>query len=191
MSGQDQLYMPTKVGISQEMGDHHKRGHTCCGCCCDTRRAVIIGNMFMLIFTVIAAIMIIIGVEVLKGNAALMDDDVAQQELNSIPLGLVVVVVMIQAILFVFVFGIMGAIKYTKWMIFVALIGYALAFVGNILQGNIPHIILAALFAYPHFMFISELNQGIMTPDNSPTRSIVAAVCSRENEKKGGVCSRC
>ncbi len=127
---------------------------------------MIIVNMFMLNFTVIAAIMIIIGVEVLKGNAASMDDDIAKQELDSIPLGLVVVLVMIKAILFVF--GIMGAFKYTKWMIFVALIGYALAFVGNILQGNIPHIILAALFAYPHFMFISELNQGIMTPDNSP-----------------------
>jgi hypothetical protein len=123
----------------------------------------------MLLFTVIGAIMILVGAEVIKGNAGSMDDDQAQaaaQQLNSIPLGLIVVMVMIQAVLYVF--GIMGAIKYTKWMIAVALIGYALAFVANILVVNILGIILPALFAYPHFMFISELNQGIMTPDNYP-----------------------
>jgi cytochrome bd-type quinol oxidase subunit 2 len=162
----DHEYMPTKVAISQEMGGGHKRGHTCCGCCCDTRRAVIIVNIFMLISTVITAILLTLGVEAMNA----MGDDQAQQEeaqqLNSIPLGLVVAMMMIQAVLFVF--GIMGAIKYTKWMIMVALIGYALSFVVNLLSGSYLGLVLPALFAYPHFVLISEINQGIMTPDNYP-----------------------
>jgi hypothetical protein len=164
----DQGYMPTKVGISQEMGGSHKRGHTFCGCCCDTRRAVIIVNIFMLTCTVISVVTIALGAQLL--NAMGDGDDEAQQEaaqqLNSIPLGLLFAMVIIQAVFFVF--GIMGAIKYTTWMLSVALIGYTLYFVMNLLSSNFLYIGLPVLFAYPHFVLISEINQGIMTPDNYP-----------------------
>ena len=166
-------YQPAKVAVAAELVGHkyhQKQGHSCCGCCCDTRRAVIIVNIIMLCFTTLSAILIIGGVELMKGTIkTLGDDDQVQQatkEIDDLPVGLLVAMVMIQAVFFVF--GIMGAINYTKWMVIVALIGYALALVGNILTLSIFGIVLSAAFAYPHFFFLREMSQGIMTPDNYP-----------------------
>jgi hypothetical protein len=151
------------------MGFSQKQGHSCCGCCCDTRRAVIIVNLVMLCFNLLTAVSFIAGVELMEAVASQADDDQvieAGKELQSIPVGLFVALTILQAVFYVF--GIMGAINYTKWMIICAIVGYVLSFAVQLFQLNLLGMFLSGVFAYPHFFFLSEMNKNIMTPENYP-----------------------
>ena len=144
-----------------------KQGHSCFGCCCDMRRAVIIVNIIMLVLTFLTAIFTIAGVEFLRENSQLFTDDEVQEaaeELESVPLALLFVLLLVEC--FFFAFGIIGALKYVKWMVYVALAGYVLSFVANIIYLNIGALVLGALFAYPHLFFIREMDKRIMTKEN-------------------------
>ena len=139
------------------------------GCCCDTRRAVIIVNIVMLCFTLLAGISLVAGVELVDSVAAQADDDQVEEaakQLSSLPIGFFVFLIFLQAVLYVF--GIMGAINYTKWMVVAAIVGYVLSFISNLLQLSIFGMFFSGLFAYPHVFFIKEMNQNIMTPENYP-----------------------
>jgi hypothetical protein len=166
------MYMPTKMASSDDVGGmefSQKQGHSCCNCCCDTRRAVIIVNLVMLCFNLLTALSFVAGVEIMEAAAAQADDDQVIEEgkeLQSIPMGLFVALIFLQAVFYVF--GIMGAINYTKWMIICAIVGYVLSFAVHLLQLNFLGMLLSGVFAYPHFFFLSEMNQNIMTPENYP-----------------------
>jgi hypothetical protein len=166
------MYTPTKSGFEDEIGGatiSPKIGHSCCGCCCDTRRAVIIVNAVMTCFTLLSAVLMVAGVEILEAAAADADDDAVAEvgkELQSFPVGIMVVLMLIQAAFYVL--GVWGAINYKKYFVVAALCAYVLSFVINLLQLGFFGMVLAVLFAYPHVFFIKELDANIMTPENYP-----------------------
>lgn len=104
------------------------------------------------------------GIEFLEAAAKQSDDDQvinAGKQLQQIPMGLVVVLIIVQIVLHCI--GVQGAIAYKKWMVYCALGSYALNFVVNIFQFNPFGLALNVGFAYPHFYFIHEMNQNIMS----------------------------
>eukprot|EP00339_Tiarina_fusa_P019741 CAMPEP_0117016332 /NCGR_PEP_ID=MMETSP0472-20121206/12889_1 /TAXON_ID=693140 ORGANISM="Tiarina fusus, Strain LIS" /NCGR_SAMPLE_ID=MMETSP0472 /ASSEMBLY_ACC=CAM_ASM_000603 /LENGTH=184 /DNA_ID=CAMNT_0004720349 /DNA_START=46 /DNA_END=600 /DNA_ORIENTATION=- len=147
----------------------NKRGHSCCGCCCDMRRAVIIVNAIMMAVMLLAIIGLVIGVEFLEITAANADDDQVKQmgeQVASLPLGFLIVRNVLLAVLFAV--GIPGAVKYNAGMVQVACVGYAIKLVFDIQEGAIVDIIMDGFFVYPHFYFLKEMKENIMTPDNYP-----------------------
>jgi hypothetical protein len=148
-----------------------KQGHTCCGCCCDVRRAVIVVNL-------LAGTYLLMIVQWIVAVVALRDEYnytfwvlLVMNCLQLVPVGM----------------GIFGAVYYNGWFIGVASLHYTLQFLFYCNVSLYDAIDLAglidvplampidepfatavamALCAYPHFMLISEIRGGIMSPEN-------------------------
>jgi hypothetical protein len=122
-------------------GSHRtKIGHVCCRCCCDTRRAVII---------IKAVYSFLIVLDLVFGSKLVVKE------------GLDVLFLLCT------VCGTMGAIRYQRYLIGVAVLPHAIDFVMVAVYPiqmwwMIP--ILAAL-VYPHVMLIQEINDGIMSKE--------------------------
>jgi hypothetical protein len=145
-----------------------KQGHSCCGGCCDMRRAVILCNMISILF----AFLSLAGLEVLKAAIKAggeMDDDVTKQAsaaMKDFPIGVMILFMVVQCACYSM--GVLGAISFTQWQVIVALVCHAILAGINLVSFNIPGILMAGFFAYPHVFFIKELRAGIMTPENYP-----------------------
>ncbi|KAG7347459.1 hypothetical protein IV203_016164 [Nitzschia inconspicua] len=166
-------YTYHKAGLEAELGGtpqfRGKQGHSCCGCCCDTRRAVIICNLVMIVLQVLTGTFFVAGVELFEAAAKTADDDAvinAGKQLQQIPMGLVVALIILQIVLHSI--GVQGAIAYKKWMVYCALASFAMNVVVNIFQLNPVFVIFNVCLAYPHVFFIKEMNENIMTPENYP-----------------------
>jgi len=123
----------------------------------------------MIVLQIISATFLIGGIEILEAAAKNADDDQvieAGKELQQIPMGLLIVLLVLQ--LSMFGLGVQGAIAYKKWMVMCALAAYSLSFVMAVFQLSIFGMIQAGFFAYPHVFFIREMDQNIMTPENYP-----------------------
>jgi hypothetical protein len=150
--------------MQQERCKPRKQGHTCCGCCCDVRRAVIVVNL-------LAGTYLLMMVQWIFALVALRYDYnykywalLVMNCLQLVPVGM----------------GIFGAVYYNGWFIGVAALHYTLQFLFicnvswyNLAMPNdlpldepIAMAVAMALCAYPHFMLISEIRGGIMSPEN-------------------------
>jgi hypothetical protein len=79
--------------------------------------------------------------------------------------GMAVIVVAI-ALVVCYALGIFGAASFNKWLVSVALAADILNVVCSVLFGLYFAIVMWALFAYPHAVFISEASKGVMTKEN-------------------------
>ena len=161
-----------------------RRGHSCCGCCCDMRRAVIIVNIINIIFAFIG----LIGFSVLvadtkeittttDGNGSTttgtttfsgIDDDYTLGEYEIVKGFAPLVIIMVLLSMVAFSLGIVGAMRYKVWMIVVAIVVYCISAVMELLSLNLLGFAITALFAYPHFVLVSEIRRGIMTKETYP-----------------------
>jgi hypothetical protein len=156
-------------GAAMRAGKH---GHSCCGCCCDTRRAVIIVNAFMVCIMLLATVGMVIGVEFLEMTAANADDDQVKsigEQVSALPLGFLIVRNLLLAAMFAV--GIPGAVKYNPRMVQVAYAGYVIKLLFDLREGAIIDVIVDGVFSYPHFYFLKEMQENIMTPDNYPNEA--------------------
>lgn len=62
--------------------------------------------------------------------------------------------------------AILGALKYSVWMVAVGAFLFSFECVMALVRLNFLGVIMSALFAYPHFILIQEIRKGIMTPEN-------------------------
>jgi hypothetical protein len=118
----------------------------------------------MIVFQILSGTLLVAGVELFEGLAKTSTDDeviAAGEQLQQIPVGLLVILIIVQIALHCI--GVQGAIAYKKWMVYCALASYVLNFVLNIYHFNIVGLVLNVSFAYPHFFFIREINQNIMS----------------------------
>ena len=166
--------MPTAMVVEDEGGFHPrtKEGQKCCGCCCDTRRAVIVVNSIMSVLVLLSTVFLFAGVELIEAAAATADDDEvkkAGEELQQLPMGLIVATNV--CLIGLFVAGIMGAVNYNPTLVKCAASGYVLKFALDLFQVNIGGMILDGFFFYPHFFFLKEMNDNIMTPENYPNET--------------------
>jgi hypothetical protein len=143
-----------------------KQGHKFCGGCCDMRRAVAIVNAVNLVTVAIAMITFLVTHHASHNYNSYSDDSVraAMQQLSNLPVALVLTVQALQIVCGVL--GIMGAFQYNIYMVGIAAAAYVLVFVMAVIELNIEGVFIAGLFAYPHYFFIKEVREGIMTKAN-------------------------
>jgi len=93
------------------------------------------------------------------------DDEVAEAMTDAHFFTVTCILVSIK--MFASVIGIIGAVKFSICLTVIAVLAYLLqitvALIGFI---NVPVLIYAAFFLYPHFVFIKEVKQGIMSKEN-------------------------
>jgi hypothetical protein len=137
-----------------------KQGASFCGGCCDMRRAVVVVNAIMIAMIVCNCTVLLL---VSNGEVA-VDDDVVTTKLENIPKGPFLLVFVLQMTLYAI--GIWGAISLSLWQLYLVSFMYSLTFVLNLLAFNLPAVLFAGGFAYPHFILIREIKAGIMTRAN-------------------------
>jgi hypothetical protein len=116
------------------------------------------------VLQILTGTLYVAGIEIIEGATKAATDDAvieAGNKFQQIPVGLYVVLIIAQVMLHCI--GVQGAIAYKKWMIYCPLASYTLNFVISIFQINIVGVLLNVGFAYPHFFFIHEMNQNIMS----------------------------
>jgi uncharacterized membrane protein YecN with MAPEG domain len=139
-----------------------KQGHKCCGCCCDTRRAVIIVNLVNIVLLMIGMIVLIVAHNKVSPDDY-SDDKVKSQvqTFENVPLAALIAIPIV--LMLCCVAGIVGANKYNIYLVGSAAVAYCVVFIMDLIAVNIVGAIIAALFAYPHFVFIHEVRRGIMS----------------------------
>lgn len=172
-----------------------KLGHLCCGGCCDTRRAVMIVDTINAIVSVLALISVLVIKKANKiagtyiHNSATsysnyMDDDSFVQSIDEtyqlfmhsfLPLNVILVIVMIRLI--GSVIGLVGAYRYNTTFVGVTAVLYCLDIGFGIILTNVIDIILYGFMVYPHFVFIYEVNCGIMTPERYTSNEEFCCCC--------------
>jgi hypothetical protein len=144
-----------------------KRGHKCCGGCCDVRRAVIVVNCVvggLVLWGVLAVLALKTGAEHI---AMKMDDDEAIAAMNKLQdAPIVPLLIRFSIALICCVFGVLGAIQYNVWMVYVAALKLCVDIVVGLCTFNVAVVIAFSLFLYPHVFFIKEVREGIMSKDN-------------------------
>mmetsp|Transcript_27838 Transcript_27838/g.78004 ORF Transcript_27838/g.78004 Transcript_27838/m.78004 type:complete len:180 (-) Transcript_27838:194-733(-) len=145
-----------------------KRGHMCCGGCCDVRRAAIIVNIIMLCIMALGTLTIAAGLIMIKTVAEDADDDDVKQaatQLDGLPVGLPVVIMLIQ--MAGSACGIFGALNYNANLVMVAFVFHCIYTIFALARPNtIPDVILGAFFAYPHWFLYKEIKDGTMSPES-------------------------
>jgi hypothetical protein len=144
-----------------------QRSHSCCRCCCDTRRAVIVVNIISMTFAALA----VLSVSILTNDqyAAQFDDDEVQaalDEMDGAALGITIGVAVIGMICNAF--GIFGAYKFHKISTVIAGLWYFAECIRACYFYDLPSLVMAAFFLYPHVVFYQEVSKGIMSPASYP-----------------------
>ena len=143
-----------------------KQGQLFFGCCCDMRRAVVIVNVMNICFALSGIAMYYLLSR--DGFSENFDDDLTKYDLEAISnykgrailFGIVSVLCSL--------IGIYGAVQYNSWTVILAAVYYCISVLTKIVPFDLSGMLMAGLFAYPHFVFIKELNNGIMTAENYP-----------------------
>jgi len=141
------------------------------------RRAVIIVNIISVAFGVLTIPFISLGYSVLNASSDFseavtdaLDDDEAKQNFadaeGAVGASLSFLIFLTIAQLVCHSCGIYGAISYNIWLVGVSLVAYSLAFIYYLIHGIILALLLPGFFAYPHFFFIKEVKEGIMSEEN-------------------------
>ena len=142
---------------------------------------MIVVNIVKICFVSLFAILLMLDIaveDIYKENPEEYNDDELEEEveeLEKLPLGFFLFLTLVMAV--TYVFGILGAITYTPWMVYCAMVGYAISIVYDILTGGIVSLFVTGFFIYPHVMFIYEMKQMIMTPENYPNE-IYSCCCT-------------
>jgi hypothetical protein len=157
---------PTTVAVLQQH-PQHRTGHSFCGCCCDMRRAVTIINIMNAILALIFIVLYGIGSsdKAIENAQEFYDDD---SVLNNLELAQDTRGIMFGLLLTCWIgvlLGIRGAQTYTIWMVWIASIVYCCVVTVSIMVRSLPVAIVAAIYVYPHFVLIHELQRGTMSAE--------------------------
>lgn len=149
--------------------------HLYCNYCCDTRRAVLVVNVVSIVINLIVLLVVNVGFNFIINHPDEVEKDMTDQEKANLEQALhsgylEMVEAMTDAFLVVSMAmhgcGIYGALKFKKWAVATAGSAYAISFVLNLMQGSILNLILAVALGYPHYFFMKEINEGIMSDYN-------------------------
>jgi hypothetical protein len=166
------LAQPEKDGITVDATAMRtgKQGHAFFGGCCDVRRAVIIVNIISASFAFIGLVTMGSFMAATSASSSVTyDDDEVQEAMaafNEASLSMGVAIALIAIRMIANGLGIYGAVTYNIWLVGVSLLVYCFDFVMGAVTGNLIGLLMAALFAYPHFFFIKEVRSGIMSEAN-------------------------
>lgn len=73
--------------------------------------------------------------------------------------------------------AIFGAAKYNKIAIIIGAVWYVFDAIHNLVFANLGGAIMAVFFAYPHFVFWSEMRNGIMSSETYPIEKKCCDCC--------------
>jgi hypothetical protein len=129
-------------GNSGNNQNYYKRGHLCCGGCCDMRRAVIVVN-------ILEAGLLLLGIMGTIGSA----ESSAQIAIQCLKITCCIL-------------GIFGALHFNPYMTGIAAASFCFDFVRALVGNSLIGVTFSGYFAYPHFFFIKEVREGIMSKEN-------------------------
>jgi len=125
------------------------------------RRAVIIVDIIMIAMSILNFIGFAFAFQTIQDADI---DDAVKEDLTPLSLGWMVV--WQTGLVICLGFGIMGALRYNKTFVIIALIAYISTLVLDFLTSSRFDMLVDGLFLYPHVMLWQELKNGIMTPHN-------------------------
>lgn len=138
----------------------NKQGHSCCGGCCDVRRAVIVVDLVMIAFLIID----IFGIASLGLSDEPLDDDELQAALDRTNSGFKIFFFVLEIVLLSV--AIWGAVTFSAPKVGVGLGVFGIGCVMSLIEFNLPAVVTAGLFAYPHYFLYREIVVGIMSEEN-------------------------
>ena len=127
---------------------------------------MVVVNIVSLCFQVLGFFALIVGIGFVNSLSGQDIDDDEVEDLTKIPFGLYMIILIVEIALSIC--GIMGAINYNKLMVYCAMAGYVIGIIANLFSFSIAGLIMSGCFLYPHFFFVKEMNEQIMTPENYP-----------------------
>ena len=149
--------------------------HLYCHYCCDTRRAVLVVNVVSIVINLVVLLIVNVGFNFIINNPDEVEEDMTDEEKADLEHALhsgyfQMVEAMTDAFLVLSMAmhgcGIFGALKFKKWAVATAGSAYAISFVLHLMGGSFLNVILAGVLGYPHYFFIKEINEGIMSDYN-------------------------
>jgi len=169
---------PTEFGMSSAQANATPvtgEQHLYCNYCCDTRRAVLVVNVISIVINLIVLFVVNVGFNFIINHPDEVEQDMNEEEKANLEQALhsgylEMVEAMTDAFLVVSMLmhgcGIYGALKFKKWAVATAGSAYAIAFVLHLLGGSFLNVILVVALGYPHYFFMKEINEGIMSDYN-------------------------
>ena len=176
-------------------GCPRKEGHSFCGCLCDMKRACIIIDIINIFIAAMAILLFVVAwmnernnedaeidnsfraandSETINGTALWTNttdidgdevDDAYEQFVRAWRITLMVILIIS---VLSFTIGIIGSLRYSAGMVFCTGIWHCFLFTVNMLGLNLLGALVNILFAYPHFVLVHEIRQGIMNRDRYP-----------------------
>ena len=107
------------------------------------------------------------GAQVIQGMATDNDDEAINEAavaFDQLPMALIVIIALIQVVCFGI--GAYGAVQFTPSYVMVALVCHCFSVLGNLISLSLVGVVVSGFFIYPHVVFLKEMRNGIMTPDN-------------------------
>jgi len=151
--------------------------HLYCNYCCDTRRAVLAVNVVSIVLGVISLLIGNVLLNFIRDHpdefeeGAKMSEGEKQQFEEGLRMGAIEVdKAVLDSLSLVFItmhgIGIYGALKFKKWAVVTAGSAYVIGFILNLLTGSFVNLIVTCALGYPHYFFVKEINQGVMSDYN-------------------------
>ncbi|KAL3934147.1 MAG: hypothetical protein SGBAC_010069 [Bacillariaceae sp.] len=169
---------PTEFGMSSAHADATPvagEQHLYCNYCCDTRRAVLVVNIVSIVINLVVLLVVNVGFNFIINNPDEVEKDMTEEEKANLEEALHSgYLEMVEAMTDAFLVlamgmhacGIYGALKFKKWAVATAGSAYAISFILHLMGGSFFNVILAGALGYPHYFFMKEMNQGIMSDYN-------------------------
>jgi hypothetical protein len=142
----------------------NKQGHSCCGGCCDVRRAVVVVDLVMIIILLLDIFGLATFSHLSEEEEELLDDDELQTALATTHSGMKIFSFVMEIILLSV--AIWGAVTFSAPKVAAGLAVFGIGCVMSMIEFNLPAVVTAGLFAYPHYFLYQEIVVGIMSEDN-------------------------
>eukprot|EP00804_Cyclotella_cryptica_P004464 CCRYP_006870-RB/>CCRYP_006870-RB protein AED:0.06 eAED:0.06 QI:134/1/1/1/0.66/0.5/4/537/183 len=164
--------------IPTSSGSESKQGHKIFCCCCDSKRAVQIFNILAIISVVIMMTLLSVN-KYADVEVDVNGDPYADQELHELKANYRYYMIAYAVGLGVYLIVLCGASMYSPCLVSIAIL-YSLFNLANMIYFGVTQgqdeegwifgyivwpIVWEMLYIYPHAVFISEINRGIMTPE--------------------------
>jgi len=159
--------------------EDQRKAELCCLFCCDLVRACIIVDIFDIILAILMVIAAVFSSDGFLGmmdlsfimgsagdNLVVIDDDELLEMRQAKEDSVIYVTVLIGMGIIFSVIGIVGALRFQKWMVLITGIWFCVDVIRSAITFQWLNAVVGACFAYPHFALFHALRKGKITKDN-------------------------
>lgn len=193
------LQMASSMNDEFDISDHNnvndRQSDLCCFICCDLVRACVVCDVCDIILTIALVLASVfeydggglfntvnfgIFTENQMDDFVVIDDDEILELNESLKQKASIVTVMMGCGIIFSIIGIVGALKFQKYMVLVTAIWYCVDVLRSALTFQYANIVVTACFAYPHFALFHALRKSKITKQNySKEKHCCCECCER------------